>query len=148
MKTLSWKTGVTCSFGRLLRFVSTDVVNLWPERLNISHLLHHHLEVPVKCENLSWDMSFLKIKPFKQTAFFSCQRAEWAFYDVYVCAPPLCLMHLQCKLSVRPILEIFHLRQTCFPCMWCSLKLLKGVLGLSQENLLTSVRRYSPRHES
>lgn len=66
-----------------------------------------------------------------------------ALEDVWVQVSPPCLVHKQCKLSIRPILDVFYLRQTCFPYMWCSFNAVRGRSWPSQENLLTSVRRYS-----
>lgn len=70
-------------------------------------------------------MPFLKIKHLKQTCFFlssSFKRPErarslWCLRAGFLLSAPL---HFKCKLSIRPILEIFHLGQTCFPYMWCS----------------------------
>lgn len=55
----------------------------------------------------------------------------------------LCPVHTKCKLSIRPILEIFHLGPTCFPYMWCSFNTGRGRSWPSQETPLTSERRYS-----
>ncbi len=102
-----------------------------------------HLKTTVWDESPRSHVSCLEIKHIKQMHFFSFKRPECALYDVYVRVSPLCTMHAECKLSIRPILEIFHLGQTCFPCMWCSSNIVRGRSWPSQETPLTSVRRYS-----
>lgn len=86
-----------------------------------------------------WDeypRSHLEIKHIKQTLFFSFRRPECALYDVYVHVPPLCTIHTWCKLSIRPILEIFHLGADVFPIhVMFFLALLEDVLGLYRKPL-------------
>lgn len=126
------------SFLAPLTWMNANVISsLWVKSEKEAHLKNH---------SLRWQPTCSCILPRDQTRKTPLQlqgtrvRPLWCLRAFF---SPLCAMHAECKLSIRPILEIFHLGQTCFPYMWCSSNTVRGRSWPSQETPLTSVSRYS-----
>lgn len=82
-----------------------------------------------------WELTFACVSPQDQT-----HKTNTLFQFQETRERPLwclraCPVHTECELSIRPILDVFHLLQTCFPYMWCSSALLEDVFGLHRKTL-------------